>query len=210
MTRWAGGLRRSCPPREAGRWTWAAAPGGHARLLAERFAHVDAVNVSGPMIALARAKHARANITYRQAGLLEVGGAVRYDLVLSVATLHHLADLDAALRHLRTLVAPGGRAVLVDVVSHRPAVPRWWLHGGELRKLVGNLARRGPAQAWEIYRLASGAWLDHRVSDRYFSRDQFRRRYQAVFPAARFHDINRTQGMVWDAPTADSVADSHS
>ncbi len=33
-----------------------------------------------------------------------------------------------------------------------------------------NLLRRGSAAAWEIYRLSTGAWLDHRVSDRFFSK----------------------------------------
>ncbi len=97
--------------------------GRHAVLLAERFEQVDAIDPSGPMIALARSRRARPNITYRQAGILEVEGAGCYDFVFSAATLHHLPDLSAALRHIRTLVAPGGRVVLIDVVSPRPANP---------------------------------------------------------------------------------------
>jgi SAM-dependent methyltransferase len=177
--------------------------GKHTVLLAARFAHVDAVDLSGPMIALAQAKRARDNITYRQADLLDVGDTGRYDLVLSVAILHHVPDLRAALHHIKTLVAPGGRAVLVDTVSPRPANPRWWLYGGAVRKLLRNLVRRDPAQAWEIFRLSTGAWLDHRVSDRYLSRGQFERIYREVFPAARFRNVG-PHAMIWDAPaTAD-------
>jgi hypothetical protein len=36
---------------------------------------------------------------------------------------------------------------------------RWMLHGLEVRSLGPNLLRRGPAAAWEIYRLSIGAWL---------------------------------------------------
>jgi SAM-dependent methyltransferase len=172
--------------------------GKHTVALAERFAHVDAVDLSGPMIDLARARRARDNITYRQADLLDVEGAGRYDLVLSVATLHHVPDLRAALRHIRTLVAPGGRAVLVDTVSPRPANPRWWLYGGAVRKLLPNLVRRGPAPAWEIFRLSTGAWLDHRVSDRYLNREQFERGYGEIFPTARFANVG-PHAMIWDA-----------
>ncbi|MEV4017290.1 class I SAM-dependent methyltransferase [Nonomuraea angiospora] len=59
--------------------------GKHTTVLAERFAHADAADLSGPMIDLAQAKRARDNITYRQADLLEVGDMGHYDLVLSVA-----------------------------------------------------------------------------------------------------------------------------
>ncbi|MFI6300131.1 class I SAM-dependent methyltransferase [Nonomuraea sp. NPDC050790] len=177
--------------------------GKHTLVLAERFAHVDAVDLSSPMIDLAQAKRARDNITYRQADLLNVGDMGHYDLVLSVATLHHVPDLRAALHHIETLVAPGGRAVLVDTVSPRPANPRWWLYGGAVRKLLRNLVRRNQAQAWEIFRLSTGAWLDHRVSDRYLSREQFERIYREVFPTARFRNVG-PHAMIWDAPeTAD-------
>jgi SAM-dependent methyltransferase len=172
--------------------------GWHAVILAERFAQVDAVDLSGPMIELARRRRSRPNIAYRRASLLTVTG--EYDLVLSVATLHHVPDLGAALSHIKTLVAPGGRAVLVDTVSPRPANPRWWLHGGAVRNLVRDCVRRGPAQAWEIYRLSTGAWLDHRVSDRYLSREQFEHAYQEVFRTGRFRRVNGAHAMVWDAP----------
>src|SRR5580700_8174728 len=66
--------------------------GRHAVLLAERFAHVDAVDLSPPMIEIARTKRSRPNIAYRQADVLELTGSGEHDLVLSVMTLHHLPD----------------------------------------------------------------------------------------------------------------------
>ncbi|MDA0567948.1 class I SAM-dependent methyltransferase [Streptomonospora sp. S1-112] len=179
--------------------------GRHTLVLAERFAHVEAVDLSRPMLDIARAKRSRLNVVYRCGDLLaEDGGPTgRYDFVLSVRTLHHVADLEAALRRIRRLVAPGGRAVLIDVVSRRPSVPRWWLRGGLLRKLLRNTLRRGPAEAWEVYRLSSGAWLDHRVSDRYLSRAEFERRYGSVFPEGAFTSAAGACALVWDAPSAD-------
>lgn len=172
--------------------------GRHAILLAERFDQVDAVDVSGPMIELAAAKRPRPNIVYREADLLDVEG--RYDFVLSAATLHHLPDLDVALQHVKGLLTPGGRAVLVDTVSPRAANPRWRLYGNELRKLPLNLVERGPGVAWEIFRLSTGEWLDHRVSDRYLNAAGYERACRAVFPAARFHARVGGHAMVWDAP----------
>ena len=82
--------------------------GCHAVLLAGRFTHVDAVDISLPMIEIARAKRSRPNVAYRQADLLETTVSGDYDLVLSVMTLHHVPDLQAALAHIKRLLAPGG------------------------------------------------------------------------------------------------------
>jgi ubiquinone/menaquinone biosynthesis C-methylase UbiE len=46
--------------------------GRHAVMLAERFEQVEAVDVSGAMIGLARKRRPRPHVTYRQADLLEV------------------------------------------------------------------------------------------------------------------------------------------
>lgn len=179
--------------------------------LAGRFGEVDAIDLSGAMIELARARRSRPNITYRQADLLDVDGAGRYDFILSVMTLHHVPELAAALRHVKTLLAPGGRVVLVDAVIARPAAPRRWLevvplrwrlHGLAICQFGSRLVRREPAVAWEIYRLSTGAWLDHRVSDRFVSREEFERACGAVFPACEVRDLGgRTRpAMIWDAP----------
>src|SRR5215469_4176167 len=69
--------------------------GRHAVQLAERFAHVVAIDLSLPMIEIAMAKRSRPNITYQQADLLTTCGSGEYDLVLSVMTLHHVPDLRA-------------------------------------------------------------------------------------------------------------------
>jgi ubiquinone/menaquinone biosynthesis C-methylase UbiE len=139
--------------------------GCHAVLLAERFTHVDAVDLSLPMIEIARAKRSRPNVAYQQAG--------EYDLVLSVMTLHHVPDLQAALAHLKGLLAPGGRIVLADPypaesalhpsrrILHRLVPLRPRLHAMAVLRLGANLVRRGPATAWEIYRLHTRReWLD--------------------------------------------------
>lgn len=174
--------------------------GRHAVLLADHFEQVDAADLSGPMIRLARHKRARSNVCYLEAGVLDVEGS--YDFIVSSATLHHVPDLPAALTHIKGLLAPGGQAVLVDVVSPWAANPRWWLYGGEVRKLARNLVRRDRAQAWEIFKLSTGDWLDHRVSDRYLSRRQFEESYSAVFPGATFTQVGHAQAMLWSAPVS--------
>jgi ubiquinone/menaquinone biosynthesis C-methylase UbiE len=185
--------------------------GRHAVLLAERFTHVDAIDLSLPMIEIARARRSRPNVAYRQGELLETTGSGDYDLVLSVMTLHHVPDLHAALAHVRELLAPGGRIVLVD--SHpgesvhpalrllRRLVPlRPRLRAMAVLRFGANLASRGPATAWEICRLQTRReWLDHRVSDRFFSREELQQCCATLFPGCTLERLGGTiVGLTWD------------
>ena len=102
-------------------------------LLADRYGSVLAVDVSARELEIARSRHGRDTISYRQRSLLDVTPETdgRFDLVFSVNTIFHLRDHDRVLPHVRSLVAPGGWAVLVDIVSPgtqpaaalRPAAP---------------------------------------------------------------------------------------
>ena len=177
--------------------------GRHAVLLAGRFGQVDAIDLSGPMIDLAKRRRSRPNISYRQADLHDVAGAGRYDFIVSVLTLHHVPDLHAALRHIKSLAAPGGRVVVADMYPPGSALrsPEWVLrriverlvplrprlHAVSVLRLGANLIRRGPLTAWEIYRLSTRReWLDHLVTDRFFSREELERVCRDLLPGYRF------------------------
>jgi ubiquinone/menaquinone biosynthesis C-methylase UbiE len=211
-------LERQLPPSGLRALDLGCGTGKQAVLLAGRFDHVDAVDVSGAMIELARARRPRPNITYRQADLHEADGAGSYDLVFSAMTLHHVPDLHAALTHIRSLIAPNGRAVLADLYVPSSRAPEWVvrrmvdrilpqrprLYAVAAWLLASSLARRSSlAEAWEVYRLRTRReWLDHLVSDRFFTRAELERSCQAVFPGCRF-DILRNErfiGLVWDCP----------
>jgi len=188
--------------------------GRHAVRMAERFGQVDAVDLSGPMIEVARARRPRPNISYRQANLHDVRGAGHYDFVFSALTLHHVPDLHAALSHIKTLLAPGGRAVVVDMYDIGPDL-RWprrlaqrlvplrpRLHALAVQQLATNLVRRGPGTAWRIYRLSTRReWLDHRVSDVFFSREELVRCCDELLPGYRLDILGgpRGLGLVWNA-----------
>jgi SAM-dependent methyltransferase len=187
--------------------------GRDAVLLAGRFAHVDAVDRSLPMIEIARAKRSRPNVAYQRADLLEATGSGDYDLVLSVMTLHHVPDLQAALAHIKGLLAPGGRMVLVDPYPAESALPparrilhrlvplRPRLHAMAVLRLGANLIPRGPATAWEVYRLSTRRqWLDHLVSDRFFSREELDQCCATVFPGCQLERLGgAVVGLNWDS-----------
>jgi 2-polyprenyl-3-methyl-5-hydroxy-6-metoxy-1,4-benzoquinol methylase len=161
-------------------------------LLADRYDSVLAVDVSARELELARARPGRPGITYERRSLLDVTPAAdgRFDLVLSVNTIFHLRDHDRVLAHVRDLVAPGGRTVLVDIVSPAgpPAGPlrhRWY----GVRDAARTLRRRSPADAWLVLRIRQHpTWMLHAATNRPLCRERFHRAYGAAFPGAVFTD----------------------
>ncbi|WP_436791137.1 class I SAM-dependent methyltransferase [Yinghuangia sp. YIM S10712] len=175
--------------------------GRHAQSLADAYDEVVAADLSPALIETARLRRPHSRVRYQALDLHDIADSDGFDLVLSMATLHHVPNLDKALRHLRTLVRPGGTAILVDNVSARPTPPRWAYLTGAACELPRDILRLGPRDAWWLYRFrTSRPWLAHLLSDRYLSRAQFERRYREVFPEARFTDLGFAHAMVWHRP----------
>ena len=163
-------------------------------LLADRYGEVLAVDVAARELEIARARRGRDNVAYEQRSLLDVTPAAdgRFDLVLSENTIVHLRDHDRELPHVRDLVAPGGWAVLVDIVSPpggRARAPL--MHRGHG---VGDAARtfqrrRSLTDAWLVLRLRQHrVWMQHAATNRPLTRDRFHAAYGAAFPGCEFTD----------------------
>ncbi|WP_237535046.1 methyltransferase domain-containing protein [Streptomyces sp. SID3343] len=175
--------------------------GRHAFALAAGYDEVVAVDLSAPLIEVARMRRPHERVRYDIASLTDVHDAAGFDLVLSMTTLHHVDDLPAALVHLKSQVRPGGRIILVDNTADRPTPARRAYVIGAVRELREDLRRLSARDAWWLYRFRTGsAWLDHLMSDRYLSRSQYRRRYGRVFPGAEFTDLDFATAMRWTRP----------
>src|SRR6266699_5721266 len=180
--------------------------GRHTQALAERFDEVIGVDISAPLIDIAR-HHSGPKVRYVVSDLRAFVDPDRFDLVFSSTTLHHVPDLDAAILHLRELVRPGGIAILIDNVASRPTPPRWVHVLGALRDVPRDIARVGARKAGWLLKFRTGAaWLDHLASDRYLSRPEFDRRYDASFLGARFTNLVYANGLVWEKKNPAAVA----
>jgi ArsR family transcriptional regulator len=90
--------------------------------LGRHFAKVIGVDNSAPMIDLARRRaedSGAANIELRRGSLEELplrDGEI--DIALLILMLHHLGDVEAALREVRRALAPGGRTLIVEIHPH--------------------------------------------------------------------------------------------
>ena len=172
---------------------------GHAaERLAAQYDQVLGVDLSEPMIELARTKRSKPNVEYRVDDVFAVDDD-GFDLVYSHTMMHHLPDYRAGLRHLKALVRPGGTVAVVDNVCDRyPTPPGWMYLLGAWLGFPRQIARLGLRDAWFEFRFwHSKPWLDHLRSDRYLSRSQFREVYDSVFPGAQYTDLGFALAMRW-------------
>jgi 2-polyprenyl-3-methyl-5-hydroxy-6-metoxy-1,4-benzoquinol methylase len=172
-----------------------------ARALARVFDEVVAIDVSEPMLALARRDHPASNLRYVRDDANALATPGPFDFIVSHTTFHHLADVPRTLAALRARLAPGGRIAVVDAVATRPAIPWWSFVPGAFRELPRDWARHGGRDARHLLRFRlSRPWLAHLASDRYLSAAEFRRIFAAALPGARFEPAGRFLAALWDAP----------
>jgi SAM-dependent methyltransferase len=184
--------------------------GRYTQALAERFDEVVGVDISEPLIDIARRRLSCASVRYVASDMMAFADAAGFDLVFSSTTLHHLPDLEAALLHLRGLVRADGVAILIDNVASRPTPARWVHVLGAVRQIPSDVRRLGWRQAkWLMQFRTSASWLDHLASDRYLSRQEFERQYGSIFLGARFQSLGYAHALVWRKKNPAAVARGH-
>ena len=178
--------------------------------LSRHFRHVLALDLSEPLLAIARSRRSAPNIDYRLGDVDGFASAAVFDAIVSHTTLHHLPDVPATLARLKRWLAPHGRLILIDCVARLPVfVPRWSLCYRALAAMqfVPDVVRRGPRNAVTLLRFrACRAWIAHRQSDRYFSPTEFKRVYAEALPGAEFTRMKSFMGVVWTAPASDETS----
>lgn len=121
-----GWMVDAAAPRSTDRAIDVGAGAGHAALaLAPHVAHVDAIDPTPEMLAVAArlaADRGVANVTWveaRAAALPYPEGAI--DVAISRFSIHHWPDPATAFREIARVLRPGGRAVFVDLVAPEEA-----------------------------------------------------------------------------------------
>lgn len=104
-----------------------------AALMTERGAHVTGIDVSEPMLAVARKSAPAAEFMHMTAAEIERFGSSRFDRIVTTLAMSELsgAEVDYVLRVATELLKPGGMLVVADEV--RPV--GWW------QKIVFYLVR---------------------------------------------------------------------
>jgi SAM-dependent methyltransferase len=185
--------------------------GGLVEALAPHFEHVLGIDISEPLLQIARQKRAISNVEYRHGDAETFEGigpseqAQGFDLIVSHTMLHHLRDQVATVAGLVELLAPGGRILLVDNVSWTSALPRVVFLISPWRGLPASVREYGWANAYRLLRFSlSKKWVDHLVSDRYLTEQVFRQKYGAALPGACMERRSVFMQLEW-APDVDAT-----
>jgi 2-polyprenyl-3-methyl-5-hydroxy-6-metoxy-1,4-benzoquinol methylase len=161
-----------------------------ARELRRVIPHVSAIDRHRPSIDLARQHHVAAGIDYLHGDFLtHPFKPASFDLVVSVASLHHM-DAAAALDRMRRLLRPGGTLVVVGLARSRyPAeLPR------DAAAVLVNLLHKATKGYWESS--APTVWPPPE------SYAGMRRLAEALLPGVRYrrHLLWR-YSLIWTKPT---------
>ena len=171
--------------------------------LSRHFASIVAIDISEPMLAIARAKRSASNIQYRLADANHLTLNQRFDAIVSHTAFHHLEDVSETLRVLKASLEPRGRLILVDNVRRWPVIPRnaCAFIAKACLKFPPDLFHHGHCSAWRIFQFrTSRHWLDHVMSDHILSSARFREIYAAALPGATFTPMKYFMGVMWQAP----------
>ncbi len=174
--------------------------------LSRCFDSVLAIDISEPMLAIARRKRAAANVEYRRADANRLALEENFDAIVSHTTFHHLENIPETLTRLKAALAPGGRLILVDLVNRWPKIVRRFslfiiIAAG--MKFPRDLLRHGPTGACRLWRFrVSRPWLEHHKAERdlNLSAAEFRKLYGRHLPGASFSRTWHFMGVVWQAP----------
>ena len=154
--------------------------------LSRHFRAVVALDISEPMLAVARKKRSASNIDYRLCDVNRFSSEVRFDAIVSHTAFHHLPEIPATLSKLKGFLAPHGRLIAVDCIARFPAIiPRWspFYRIYAALHFLPDRVYRGAGAARTLWRFRTcRAWIAHLKSDQYFSPSRFRKVYAACLP----------------------------
>ena len=177
-------LLRQLPRGRASALEIGCGAGTMARRLAQSFDRVDAIDFSPAMIDEAR-RRTPSSIDFACADLFDWlrGHGDAYDCIVTVSTLHHV-DLAAALGAMARSLKPGGRLLVLDVMTRRNPI---------LNALALVLGFR-PTN-WKLRQ----AFWRHGRNETYLTIEEARRIAAAALPGARVDaHLFWRYSIVWD------------
>jgi SAM-dependent methyltransferase len=192
------------PESPVDQWIEAKLPGGgraldvgcgagrYTELLAEHCTDVLAIDPAPAMIELARRRRTRPNVTYQVRGLFDVQPVHDglFDTVFAFSCVLHIGSPARVLRQLRSLVAPGGRLLVVE-----PERPATWSQDGWQVDLAFGSARAVHQASGDVEAAVSAlrlflapAWQAISELSVPMTRDEFQRVYTEALPGVSIDD----------------------
>jgi 2-polyprenyl-3-methyl-5-hydroxy-6-metoxy-1,4-benzoquinol methylase len=166
--------------------------GRHIHLLAESYREVLGVDISGEQLKIARTTRAIPNVSYEQRSIFDVVPEEDglFDAVMSVNAVFHMGSSDAVIAHLKTLVAPGGRLVVVDVRKpDQYGIGNWQIdYAFGTAQMSYQLTGEPEAAAEALRLMLHPRWLEMERADVPLTKEEFHEQYSAILPGVVFND----------------------
>jgi SAM-dependent methyltransferase len=177
--------------------------GAFARRVAGRAARVTAIDLSPEMIAVARKRSAGLpNLEFALCDFLQAPLPLEsYDLIITLATLHHL-PLEEALSKFKSLLRPGGTLILHDLLSASGPLDRAF----DLVRLPISMMTRVRHGGRLIPRAeVRRAWHEHGKHESYLTPREVRAMRDEHFPGGHVHrHFLWRYTVIWRKPDAAS------
>jgi len=167
--------------------------------LAEHYETVIGIDNSREMLAIARERRHAPNIEYILMDANRPALDMKFDLIVSAGTFHHLDHLPTTFQAIRRLLNPNGRIVILDIVSkvETPATLGYLI--GAIRDFVPDVLRHDYGVALRLFRFRTSLpWLRHLASDRFLSEQKFVEIYGRHFPGCSFVRRGISMAMIWE------------
>ena len=172
--------------------------GGLAFELSKHFQSVLAIDISAPMLEIARRKHNASNIEYQ---LLDANGlntSLKFDYIVSQNTFHHLSDVPATLGILRNALNPDGKLVITDCICETLKVPKYVIFISPFLDFLPDWRRHSFHVAARLFRFRmSRPWRAHLASDTFLSESGFHEVYGKALPPATFIRHGNFMTVAW-------------
>lgn len=173
--------------------------GAFSRLLAQHASRVVAIDLSANMIEVAIAHSIKyPNIDFQNADILTWEFPVKqFDVIVSIATVHHL-PLEDLLPNLKAALKPGGKLIILDLLEYESirdklsdflAVPLNWI-----LQTLRNKHKPSPE--------AAAAMREHLRTDKYLTLSQARQIYTKFLKNVKLRKhLFWRYSIVWEKPT---------
>ena len=174
--------------------------GEFSRRLAQTSESVLALDLAPEMIRIARARSAHlANIEFQLADVMLVELPPEgFDIVASIATLHHL-PLGEIFWKMKAALRPGGTLLILDLFQPEGVVDALLNFPAMAVSVTRRLIHHGRVRP---SREARAAWAEHERHDIYPTMNDVRRLCAEIFPGARVrkHLLWR-YSIIWQRPS---------
>ena len=151
--------------------------GEFTRLLSKRARRVVGIDISEKMIQQAIERNFAVNIVYQTADFEKFETKERFDLIISIAALHHL-ELEAALKKTESLLAQNGVLVILDLYERKGLAGRLL---DILARLLNTIFLKIKRRKKLLSQAETDAWIAHKHIDKYLDFGELKRIYSRQF-----------------------------